>query len=127
MRCAGLLDDGARLATVHLVDCQPVGDRLAVWTYVEAGEEIPCGDPSVTDAERSAAGQETLAQRWRVLPEPNRRHAAMPDLKLDAVDAAELAELLQFLAGWRARDPDRLGASLGDYVGHPAYNIGELR
>jgi hypothetical protein len=51
----------------------------------------------------------------------------MPELRLDAVDAAELAELLQFLAGWLARDPGRLGASLEAFVGHPAYNIGELR
>jgi hypothetical protein len=51
----------------------------------------------------------------------------MPDLRLDAVDAAELAELLQFLAGWLARDPDRLGASLRDYVGHPAYGTAQLR
>ena len=51
----------------------------------------------------------------------------MPELRLDAVDAAELAELLQFLAEWLARDPGRLGASLEDFVGHPAYSIGELR
>jgi hypothetical protein len=51
----------------------------------------------------------------------------MPDLRLDAVGAAELAELLQFLAGWLARDPGRLGASLEDFAGHPAYNLGELR
>jgi hypothetical protein len=51
----------------------------------------------------------------------------MPDLRLDAVDAFELAELLQFLAGWLARDPDRLSASLGDYVGHPAYGTEQLR
>jgi hypothetical protein len=51
----------------------------------------------------------------------------MPEVKLDAVDAAELAELLQFLAQWLARDPGRLGASLEDFVGHPAYNTGELR
>ena len=51
----------------------------------------------------------------------------MPDLRLDAVDAFELAELLQFLAGWLARDPDRLGASPGDYVGHPAYGTAQLR
>ena len=51
----------------------------------------------------------------------------MPDLRLDAVDAAELAELLQFLAGWLARDPGRLGASPEDFAGHPAYNPGELR
>ena len=51
----------------------------------------------------------------------------MPELRLDVVDAAELAELLQFLAEWLARDPGRLGASLEAFVGHPAYNIGELR
>ncbi len=51
----------------------------------------------------------------------------MPDFRLDAVDAAELAELLQFLAQWLARDPGRLGASLEQFVGHPAYNLSELR
>ena len=51
----------------------------------------------------------------------------MPGLRLDAVDAAELAELLQFLAGWLARDPDRLGASLETFVGHPAYGTAQLR
>ena len=51
----------------------------------------------------------------------------MPELRLDAVDAAELAELLQFLAGWLARDPDRLGVSLETFVGHPAYGIAQLR
>lgn len=51
----------------------------------------------------------------------------MPDMKLDAADAAELAEILQFLSGWLARDPARLGASLDDFVGHPAYGISQLR
>jgi hypothetical protein len=51
----------------------------------------------------------------------------MPELRLDVVDAAELAELLQFISGWLARDPDRLGVSLEAFVGHPAYNVGELR
>ena len=51
----------------------------------------------------------------------------MSDVRLDAVDAAELAELLQFLAEWLARDPGRLGASLEQFVGNPAYNAGELR
>jgi len=51
----------------------------------------------------------------------------MPDMKLDANDAAELAEMLQFLSGWLARDPARLSASLEDFVGHPAYGIGQLR
>ena len=51
----------------------------------------------------------------------------MPEIRLDAVDAAELAELLQFLSQWLARDPGRLGASLEQFVGHPAYGTGELR
>jgi hypothetical protein len=51
----------------------------------------------------------------------------MFEVRLDAVDAAELAELLQFLAGWLARDPGRLGASLEAFVGHPAYNTAQLR
>lgn len=51
----------------------------------------------------------------------------MPQIRLDAVDAAELAEMLQFLSRWLARDPGRLGASLADFVGHPACNIAELR
>jgi hypothetical protein len=51
----------------------------------------------------------------------------MPEVRLDAVDAAELAELLQFLAQWLTRDSGRLDASLEQFVGHPAYNISELR
>jgi hypothetical protein len=51
----------------------------------------------------------------------------MPDMKLDASDAAELAEMLQFLSQWLARDPGRLGASLDEFVGHPAYNVAQLR
>ena len=51
----------------------------------------------------------------------------MPQTTLDTGDAIELAELLQFLSQWLARDRGRLGASLGEFVGHPAYNTGELR
>jgi hypothetical protein len=51
----------------------------------------------------------------------------MPEVKLDAADTAELAEMLQFLSEWLARDPARLGASLQQFVGHPAYGLGELR
>jgi hypothetical protein len=51
----------------------------------------------------------------------------MPEAKLDVTDAAELAEMLQFLSQWLARDPGRLGPSLEDFVGHPAYGITQLR
>jgi hypothetical protein len=51
----------------------------------------------------------------------------MPEVKLDAVDAAELAEILQFLSQWLARDPGRPGASLAEFVGHPAYGLAQLR
>ena len=51
----------------------------------------------------------------------------MPDIRLEASDAAELAETLQFLSEWLARDPARLGASLEQLVCHPAYGTAQLR
>jgi hypothetical protein len=51
----------------------------------------------------------------------------MPDVTLDLADAAELAEMLQFLSGRLARDPARLGASLAQFVGHPAHGLAQLR
>lgn len=48
-------------------------------------------------------------------------------MNLDIVDAAELAELLQFLTGWIASDPARLAPSLLAFVGHPAYGLPQLR
>ena len=51
----------------------------------------------------------------------------MPEVKLDATDAAELAEMLQFLSEWLSRDTGRLGPSLAQFVGHPAYGIAQLR
>jgi hypothetical protein len=50
----------------------------------------------------------------------------MPDVKLDSADAAELAEMLQFLSQWLDRDPGPLGASLAEFVGNPAYGPDEL-
>ena len=51
----------------------------------------------------------------------------MPEMKLDVVDAAELAELPQFLSQWLARDPARLGDSPAQFAGHPAYGLAQLR
>ena len=58
---------------------------------------------------------------------PGRTVIPMPEVKLDAVDAAELAEMLQFLSEWLARDPARLAVSLAEFVGHPAYGLAQLR
>lgn len=65
---------------------------------------------------------------------PSRKHACQPEggdpmseVTLNAADAAELAELLQFIADWLTRDPARLGASLEDFAGHPAYDTRKLR
>jgi hypothetical protein len=51
----------------------------------------------------------------------------MPEAKLDAGGTAELAETLQFISEWLARDPARLGASLEEFAGHPAYGLAQLR
>ena len=51
----------------------------------------------------------------------------MPSMNLDVADAAELAELLQFLTGWIASDPACLAPSLLAFVGHPAYGLPQLR
>lgn len=40
---------------------------------------------------------------------------------LDAVDAVELGELLGFVSDWLASDPNRLDASLYEFVGVPDY------
>jgi hypothetical protein len=51
----------------------------------------------------------------------------MPDVKLNATDAAELAEMLQFLSQWLVQDPARLAASLEQqFTGHPACALAEL-
>jgi hypothetical protein len=50
----------------------------------------------------------------------------MPRQGLDVNNAAELAEMLQFLSDWLAADGS-LGASLNSFIGHPAYGTSQLR
>ena len=88
--------------------CRPARDRLAVWTYVEHGEEIPCGDPSVTDAERAAAGRETLAERWQAVLPGNRSRAA------SQYSAGGLPDGEDMVRVWLQRDPAALRARLGE-------------
>jgi hypothetical protein len=51
----------------------------------------------------------------------------MPTMNLDLGDAAELAELLQFLRDWLATGHYHLDASLTAFVGTRAYDTGQLR
>ncbi len=51
----------------------------------------------------------------------------MPDINLDPSDAAELAELLQFIRDWLTTDHEHLNASLTRFIGHRGYHLGQLR
>lgn len=51
----------------------------------------------------------------------------VPDARLHPSDAAELAELLQFLDDWLAADRDHLDASLARLVGNRGYDLSQLR
>ena len=52
----------------------------------------------------------------------------MPGITLDPGDAAELAEMLTFLADWLSGSQKQaLAESLAAFVGHPAYNTDTLR
>jgi hypothetical protein len=51
----------------------------------------------------------------------------MPSLSLDPGDAAELAEMLQFISDWLASDHAALDASLTRYTGTRTYNAATLR
>jgi enterochelin esterase-like enzyme len=92
---------------VRFVRCQPDPDPLAIHTFVEAGEEIAYGDPTVTDAQRAAAGRETLAERSRALLEANRRRAAQHA-------ASTLPDDQQLVRVWQPRDPEALRVRLGN-------------
>jgi hypothetical protein len=52
----------------------------------------------------------------------------VPQITLDLGDAAELAEMLTFLADWLSSSQKQaLAGSLSAFVGHPAYNTETLR
>jgi len=51
----------------------------------------------------------------------------MPQITLDMGDAAELAEMLTFLAGWLSGSQKHtLDESFAAFVGHPAYDTDAL-
>src|SRR5438034_29693 len=51
-------------------------DPLAVRTMTAGGEEMAFSDPFVSDAQRAAAGRETVAERMRALLPANRTRGA---------------------------------------------------
>jgi hypothetical protein len=53
--------------------------------------------------------------------------ADVPDVRIDAGDAMELGQLLDFLASWFSRDDPRLTVSYIDFVGHDAADVTEVR
>jgi len=81
-------------------------DPFAVWTYTEAGEEIAGGHLSVTDAQRAAAGRQTLAERSAALLPVNRKRAA------GQYAAGGLPEGQDVMRVWQPRDPAGLRARL---------------
>ena len=48
-------------------------------------------------------------------------------MSMDPADTTELTQLLQLIAGWLDADPQHLAPSLRNYIGHPAYNLDDLR
>lgn len=53
--------------------------------------------------------------------------ASEPAVQLPAADVAELIELLQFIDDWLATCPAQLREPFARFVGHPAYDISQLR
>jgi enterochelin esterase-like enzyme len=82
-------------------------DPFAVRTMTVAGEEVPFSDPYVTDAQRAAAGRETVAERARALLAANRDRAARRYADGGLPDGEDAQRV------WRARDPADLRARLG--------------
>jgi hypothetical protein len=85
---------------------RPDRDRLAVWTYEEAGEQIAVGDPSVSDAERAAAGRETLAELFAAVLPGNRNRAAAQYAAAGLPDGQDIVRV------WRPREEAELRARL---------------
>jgi len=82
-------------------------DRFAIRTMTSGGEEIAFSYPYVTDAERAAAGRETVAARMRALLPANRRRG------LAAYAAGGLPDGQEVLRVWCPREPAELLERLG--------------
>ena len=83
-------------------------DPFAVRTRTSAGEEIAFSDPRVSDAQRAAAGRETVAERMRALLPANRRRAAA------AYAAGSLPDGQEMQRVWYPREAAELRERLGE-------------
>jgi enterochelin esterase-like enzyme len=83
-------------------------DVFAIRTMTTGGEDVTFSDPYVSDAERAAAGRETVAARMRSLLPANRRRA------LAAYAAGGLPDGEELLRVWCPREPADLRERLGD-------------
>jgi enterochelin esterase-like enzyme len=86
----------------------PGRDRLAVWEWEGQGERFATGDWLVSDAERAAAGRETVTARFRALLPANRERARRQYADGGLPDGADLVRV------WCPRDTAALEARLGD-------------
>jgi len=84
----------------------PGRDRLAVWEWEKDGERIAAGDWLVTDAERAAAGRETVTARFLALLPANRERAARRHADGGLPDGEDLVRV------WCPRDTAALEARL---------------
>jgi enterochelin esterase-like enzyme len=82
-------------------------DLFAIRTMTSGGEEIAFSDPYVSDAERAAAGRETVAARMRALLPANRQRA------LAAYAAGGLPDGQEVVRVWCPREPAELRERLG--------------
>jgi enterochelin esterase-like enzyme len=83
-------------------------DRLAVWNWEKHGEQVPGGDWLVSDAERAAAGRETIAGRFLALLPANRERAARRHADGGLPDGEDLVRV------WCPRESAALESRLGD-------------
>jgi enterochelin esterase-like enzyme len=84
-------------------------DRLGVWEWEKHGERVASGtDWLVTDAERAAAGRETVTGRFLALLPANRDRAARRHAEGGLPDGEDLARV------WCPREIPALEARIGD-------------
>jgi transposase len=123
-----------RVSSAKAHDLRRVLSRHAKSNSIDADTlaRLPLVDPAgLHPLQLPDAAEAALDRRVRACDRLTRQAAThkrrIKDLVHQLLPASpltgELAEMLQFLAGWLARDSARLAASLEEFVGHPAYDL----